>query len=479
MAMRRTASSPDLTDTNLQSASVENSTQQPDHSTKQRRTRRCAGCHEEHATHSWGIPGPNCQGREEHVPLSRPASPKNSSPFKIVLQSGQNVTEDPSDDVSEPSSPPNKNAFATASSEKQLIEEKLRALALEQEELEELANLRTKLAQKEAAVSKLRQASNKTKADQWTKQPALPQQLTAATTTAATATTSTIRALGAKSSRPSQPFNAPQDPSLHNLLSIPSTSGDGVSIGPGLAWQAEISAGHPTTSSLHERFAANSENHSNMFLAPAAVPQGERVLRIVDFLSNIVPKESEKTLTDLGGSRLVISYGQHRPRLESVTLSQWVVANTRIFHNLLFANKLPTSRDLRDYLAYTVKIMELAGKYEWVSVLKFDDEYRQLQATYSFPWSHDSHHLHEVTLVPMAKSKPSAPQQSPQNAVPARQPPPTYSVDGRVVCRNFNSKGCHMPNCSFAHVCSQKFKGKVCSGSHPATQHGSQGGSSK
>ena len=112
-----------------------------------------------------------------------------------------------------------------------------------------------------------------------------------------------------------------------------------------------------------------------MFLVPAAVPQGERVLRIVDFLSSIVPKELEKTLTNIGGSRLVISCGQQRPRLESVTLSQWVVANMRIFHHLLFANKLPTSWDLRDYLAYTVKIMELAGKYEWVSVLKFDDEY--------------------------------------------------------------------------------------------------------
>ena len=45
----------------------------------------------------------------------------------------------------------------------------------------------------------------------------------------------------------------------------------------------------------------------------------------------------------------------------------WVVANTRIFHHLLFANKLPTSRDLRDYLAYTVKIMELGANMNIVS----------------------------------------------------------------------------------------------------------------
>lgn len=139
----------------------------------------------------------------------------------------------------------------------------------------------------------------------------------------------------------------------------------------------------------------------------------------------------------MGGSRLLISYGQQRPRLESVSLSQWVVANTRIFHSLLFSCKLPTSRDVRDYLAYTVKIMELAGKYEWTSVLKFDDEFCQLQATYSFPWSHGSTHLHQITLVPKAKPKqntstqPSSSNQSfvgPNTAV--------YSADNKVICRN-------------------------------------------
>ena len=474
MAMQRTGSVPESIDTNL-----ECSTEQPDLSTKQRRPRRCAGCHEDHASHSWGIPGPNCQGRTEHVPLSQPGSPTIFLPLQTLLNSGRTATEVPPTVASGPSSPLHYNSSTDAitPSEKQPIEDKLRALTLEQEELEKLADLRAKLAQKEAKVIKLRQASNLHAVGH--QKQVLPQQPTATTTSeGATFSTSTLR-LGAQS-RPSQaPFNASlQDPqTLQHLLHIPQSSKDGVSLGPGFAWQAEISAGHPATSSLHERFAANSESHSNMFLA--AVPQGERVLRIVDFLSSIVPKESEKTLTDVGGSRLVISYGQQRPRLESVTLSQWVVANTRIFHHLLFANKLPTSRDLRDYLAYTVKIMELAGKYEWVSVLKFDDEYRQLQATYSFPWSHDSHHLHEVTLVPMARSKPPISQQPPQHAVPPRHPPFAFSTDHRVICRNCNSKGCHMQNCSYAHVCSQKFKGKVCSGSHPATQHSSLLGPSK
>ena len=103
-----------------------------------------------------------------------------------------------------------------------------------------------------------------------------------------------------------------------------------------------------------------------MFLAPAAVPQGERVLQIVDFLSNIVSKESEKTLTDLGGSHLVISYGQQRPRLESVTLSQWVVANTQIFHNLLSANKLPTYKYyINRYIHITSTKYKRGDLFQW------------------------------------------------------------------------------------------------------------------
>ena len=155
---------------------------------------------------------------------------------------------------------------------------------------------------------------------------------------------------------------------------------------PGLPWQlmqnqttvptlnGAMTSNQPV--SLHDQFLARSDHHADMFLAPAAVPLGEKVLRIVDFVSSLVPRESEHTLSDMGGSRLLISYEQQRPWLESVSLSQWVVANTRIFHSLLFSCKLPTSRDVRDYLAYAVKIMQLAGKYEWTSVLKFDDEFR-------------------------------------------------------------------------------------------------------
>ena len=117
-----------------------------------------------------------------------------------------------------------------------------------------------------------------------------------------------------------------------------------------------------------------------------------------------MPQETEEVLSDIGHSRLVLSYWHQCPKHSSVSWLQWVIGNTRIYHALLFSSKHPITQDIRDYLAYKAKVMELAGKYKWVSVLKYDNEYCQLQATYSFLWSNDSPHLYKLILVPWEKS---------------------------------------------------------------------------
>ena len=437
-----------------------------DSSVKSRRIRRCAGCHATHDVHLWGMPGPYCQGKDaalqsDDTKYSLPTSQPSSASQKH-------------DPASQPSAKPrDREPSRPSSAEKLALEEKLRELRLEEEHLQEMDTLRKKLAEKGAVVSKLRQRQSTA---------ALPlpgQPLVASKRPEQDGQLNQGLNVQMLQNPPTQlQPGIPATPSLSNLLgTVGNQSAQGATWMP---QQPPITAdGAPI--SLHDRFAANKDRHADMFLAPASVPLGEKVLRIVDFLSTLVPKESERTLSDFGDSRIFISYGQQRPRLEGVSLSQWVVANTRIFHNLLFANKLPTSHDVRDYLAYTVKIMELAGKYEWVSVLKFDDEYRQLQATYGFPWSHDSHHLHEVTLVPMAKPKLTGSSQQHQSPNNSFSGPPTavYSADGAVICRNYNGKECHNPACSFVHVCNRKFKGKACSSPHPATLHSAQGGPSK
>ncbi|KAL9975400.1 hypothetical protein ACROYT_G012558 [Oculina patagonica] len=112
---------------------------------------------------------------------------------------------------------------------------------------------------------------------------------------------------------------------------------------------------------------------SEMFLKPAQLPKGERILRIVDFVDNIVPRDDERTISDGGNTKLIVSYGPKKPKLEQVSLQQWVVSNTRIFYNLLATRKLQSYVDIPHYLAYTIKIMELANRFQWVSVLKYDD----------------------------------------------------------------------------------------------------------
>ena len=127
---------------------------------------------------------------------------------------------------------------------------------------------------------------------------------------------------------------------------------------------------------------SQARNTSEMFLKPAQLPQGEKVLRIFDFVDNIIPREDERTLSNGGNTRLIVSFGPKKPKLEQVTLQHWVISNTRIFYDLLADGKLKSLGDIQHYLAYSIKIMELANRYQWVFVLKYDDEFRLLQATF-------------------------------------------------------------------------------------------------
>ena len=210
-----------------------------------------------------------------------------------------------------------------------------------------------------------------------------------------------------------------------------------------------------------------------MFLRPVAVPAGEKVLRIVDYVDSTIPRDEEHVLSNVGTTKMYVSYGRKKIKLEQVSFQQWVVANTRIFYSLLSGGKFPSLADIQHYLSYTVKVMELSSKYSWVSVLRYDDEFRQNRAVYNYPWNYDSNHLHTVLLEP-----PSV--QGGQTKVggsfskPGTQSPVTanYANDGRIICRNFNrQKGCTLHDCNISHVCNRKINGKACGTNHPSYQH--------
>ena len=112
------------------------------------------------------------------------------------------------------------------------------------------------------------------------------------------------------------------------------------------SWSGQV----PTASARQNKSWLEAKT-SEMFLKPSHLPKGEKALRIIDFVDNIVPREDERTLSDGGNIKLIVSYGPNKPRLEQVTLNQWVVSNTRIFYNLLASRKLKSHEDIQHYLA--------------------------------------------------------------------------------------------------------------------------------
>ena len=94
---------------------------------------------------------------------------------------------------------------------------------------------------------------------------------------------------------------------------------------------------------------------------------------ITEFVTNSV--EEEVLVGANGTQQVVIKTGPHRPKLETVTLAQWSVANMAILYRLVEESKLHAGNIL-DYLSYTTEVCQLVQRYTLVSVLLYDREYR-------------------------------------------------------------------------------------------------------
>ena len=139
----------------------------------------------------------------------------------------------------------------------------------------------------------------------------------------------------------------------------------------------------------------STDQQTDMFLRPAAstITSHGKPCRIVDYVSRLLPQDDRRVLSSEDGqARLVLDCGTKKVKLESVTIAQWNIANLRIFHHLINLGRLSTPTAVREYLAYSVKILELSTKFSWSSVLRYDDEYRTLQHIYGYSWSQDHSH---------------------------------------------------------------------------------------
>ena len=194
---------------------------------------------------------------------------------------------------------------------------------------------------------------------------------------------------------------------------------------------------------------------------------GEKFYDIVDFVPGVLTREEKVTLPG-SDSEVTLNIGARKPKLESVTLQQWSAANAKILYQLAQDGKI-TMAPLPDYLAYTVKVSQLAEHYEWVSVLAYDQEYRRLQASLGFAFGTDAQHLHTVYLVQKQTSKPgNRPSKARPTNLAGSTKAPVDPASGKEVCRNYNKAQCKWGTlCYRAHVCLTCFAAGHAQAEHP------------
>ena len=196
-------------------------------------------------------------------------------------------------------------------------------------------------------------------------------------------------------------------------------------------------------------------------------------------MSKIVPEVDESVINLGPWAKLSVSYGLQKPKLSDITLSEFNVASTRTLYRLIQTGQLSSYLDIKAYLCYTVKINELAAKFRWQNVLKYDEEFCQLQAKHSLPWTYDSYHLHTKLLSPSGLGSLNSSNKNNRNfktkGTIASNIFAKETKDGKIICVNFNipMKGCHRDNCTYERVCNRKVGdgGQACSLPHPGFQH--------
>ncbi|MES9879858.1 MAG: hypothetical protein ABW185_03155, partial [Sedimenticola sp.] len=205
-------------------------------------------------------------------------------------------------------------------------------------------------------------------------------------------------------------------------------------------------------------------NDPQIHISTAAGKSTGEHLDICDFVSGSI--EEEVVIGGQGDQHIVVKSGPRRPKLDTLTLCQWSVANLSILYRLVGDNKLPGPA-LMDYLSYTTKIYQLVQKYSLISVFLYDREYRKLQANMNFRWGTDVQHLH--TLMLQSRDRPV--NQSSQGVRKGGALPSGSKGKGEKsgnICRSFNdSKGCTFPSCRYKHQCSVQ----GCGQRHSAIQH--------
>ena len=111
-------------------------------------------------------------------------------------------------------------------------------------------------------------------------------------------------------------------------------------------------------------------------------------MRIPDYVDKLVFHADEWTISEVGLSKPLVSYGP-KSLNSTYNIAMGDCKHLNLSHFIaVTVGRLPSTQDVQLHyfnLAYAIKIMELNNKFTWASMLRYDDQLCSLQAIYNCP----------------------------------------------------------------------------------------------
>ena len=207
----------------------------------------------------------------------------------------------------------------------------------------------------------------------------------------------------------------------------------------------------------------------------------KKSLRICDFVTEDLDAgdEDEEEVARVNGGKLVMRRSS-KPKVSELTLPEWIPANARILMDLIDRHEISTMDEVKQYLDHTIKIGDFARENYINSVMRYDEKFRRMQAEKSCRWDTNDPFLMHNNLIKRTDAKYGQRQNTKPREEASRQvivnnngKRHTYDASGCPICHLYQStKGCHLPGCTYSHVCIIP----GCGGAHPSCQHYMQEG---
>ena len=186
------------------------------------------------------------------------------------------------------------------------------------------------------------------------------------------------------------------------------------------------------------------------------------VLKYVDNNRFGLCKQEETVVSSLPSGQQLVCKSNTKVKLENLSPNQWAVANLNILKKLLSAG---SGQVVFDYLDYVTKTLELGEVYEWHSILKWDQAFREKQKETNCSWTQEFVHLDRIFLRLKYSSKPMVNISNHGNGPHIQLKPRKHFSEP---CKLYNVGKCNFNPCRYVHKCSIQ----NCGGAHPLILHG-------